>query len=1006
MNPTLLSVILKLRYVGYKSMKLRAVVLGFILFGLLAFPQSVFSAAEYLPGELVVNYKPGRSPTELTAKIFEREKAGESFFGRLRNFTQDFQDKISSQGTAEENLKNLESLEQRWGIGEKKKVFTNYYLLNADKLDVPSAAGEFSRNPNVQFAEPNYLYHIEAVPNDPLYSQLWGMQKINAPGAWDVSTGSDSIIVAVVDTGINYNHEDFDPNLIIKGPNFAYGTLDPLDDHGHGTHVSGTIGALGNNGKGVAGVNWKVKIMAIKALNSGGAGSSTAIAQGIRYAADNGARVVNMSIGGTNSSTLQDAVSYASQKGVVLIAAAGNNGTPQVGCPACYSEVIAVSAADQNSQKAAFSNYGSKIEVAAPGVSILSTTGSGYRSMSGTSMACPHVAGLAALILAKNPSFSADQVRSALTLTADDLGTPGRDIYFGFGQINACKALGGTNCGVIPTPTPTITPGGPTLTPTLTPILTPTVTPGGPTPTPTVTTTPGAPTATPSPTNTPGPTATPIPGAIKSLTLEVMLQGINSQKKDKEFTVKIKGQGKEIVKTQNFSSDDKGIYSEKIDLTSENLTNGSFDFFVKTAYFLRKKFAGVSLAGGDNTLTRVGEPDILRAGDINNSGRIDALDVSLLKNSYSPFNQTSDPADLNLSGFINSLDYSLLLSNYGRSDDDGKTPIPTPTNSQPGNPTVSSPEQPMPTQFPTTIPTKSYPTPKEKRPPRFNPEEKGPFQPAVYEGEFNLEKWGTFKTTIYYPTDKSFAPYPLIVFLHGTFARKEYYLWIGEKLAARGFVVLLFNLPNMLDLNMKSGPDGISGAIDYAQKLNGNQSVPLFNLIYLEKVGVAGHSQGANVALATAAQDKRIKAVVPMAPADIDKTKLPPPLSDFIPVIPDFTKLQVPVQYQAAELDGFCPPEGVKNLYEKTQFNPKEIIEIAGGNHLQFMSQMPLEGVLPIDNKPTISKEKQIEISEYFTSAWFHYFLWENQDAKGYIFGEKIREKLESGDLSFYHFQE
>lgn len=715
-------------------MKLLAVLLGFLLLAwpffsspaLATFP-SGNNTSQYVPGEVIVKYKPGRSPEELSAKIFEKQRVGKTLLGKIKNLTQDLGDRASGQGTPTDNLANQQKLKSKFKILKEEKIFetsgekvlgaatqkdplSNYYLLKSSQLDVNRAKEEFAKDKTVEFAEPNYIYHIMITPNDPYFSQLWGMEKIQAPAAWDVTTGSESVIVAVVDTGINYNHEDFDPSLIIKGPNYAYGTSDPMDDNGHGTHVAGTIGAIGNNGIGVVGINWKVKIMAIKVLNSGGSGSLSTIAQGIQYAADNGAKVVNMSLGGSGNcpSTMTNVLSYAAGKGVTLVAAAGNNNNNAAYfCPASNPNVITVSATDSQDRKAAFSNYGDTVEVAAPGVSILSTHGSSYDWLNGTSMASPHVAGLAGLILAKNPSFSPQQVRDTLTSTADDLGTVGKDPYYGYGRINACKALGGTGCGT--TPTPTATPGGPTFTPTPTSSPTPTLPPGI---TPTAT-----PILTPTSTPTAGPTPTPAPGQITLLKIEIMLQGINSQKLDKIFTIKIRQQSREVVKNQVFSSDDKGIYSGEINLQSENLQNGTFDVFIKTAYFLQKKFAGITLGGGENTLTKVAEDDLLRAGDINNSGIVDQTDVNLLKSAYSPFNIVSNPADLNLNGLVNSLDYSLLVSNLGKSDDNGPTPTSTPTSNPtptpsplPPTPTISPTPTSTPTQQPTLTPTLS-PTP-------------------------------------------------------------------------------------------------------------------------------------------------------------------------------------------------------------------------------------------------------------------------------------------------------
>jgi hypothetical protein len=366
-------------------MKLRVILFGFFLLSCLVFSSSTLAIytpgtidnnqTQYIPGEIIVKYKSNRSPQELTTMIFEKQKRSKTIWGKIRNLSQDLGDRLGGQGTPEENLKNLQNLDKKWGITEKSKVFeeegknilgattpdpfANYYLLKAQDLDVTLAAGEFSQNPSVQFAEPNYIFHILATPNDPYYSQLWGLAKINAPAAWDIFTGSDSIVVAVIDTGINYNHEDFDLSLIIKGRNFISDNDDPLDDNGHGTHVSGTIGAIGNNDKGIVGVNWRVKIMAIKALNSQGEGSLTTIAQGIRYAADYQnpkVRVISMSLGGLGScdGMMNDTLSYAASKDITIIAAAGNdNQDVSYYYLASNTNVIAVAATTQNDQKSA-----------------------------------------------------------------------------------------------------------------------------------------------------------------------------------------------------------------------------------------------------------------------------------------------------------------------------------------------------------------------------------------------------------------------------------------------------------------------------------------------------------------------------------------------------------------------------------------------------------------------------------------------------------------------------
>src|SRR3989344_353521 len=324
------------------------------------------------------------------------------------------------------------------------------------------------------------------IPNDPYYSSsgswgqaypdLWGLKKINAEGGWKESTSSASVVVAVVDTGIDRNHEDLQGNMWVNtrevpsngvdddgngyvddyyGYDFYNRDNDPIDDHGHGTHVAGTIGAVGNNGKGVVGVNWNSGIMAVKFLHGGGSGYTSDGATSIIYAADNGARVINNSWGGPVSQVVHDAVEYAHSKGVVIVAAAGNDNS-EVGSfsPASEEKAITVAATDSNDQKASFSNYGTKIDVAAPGVDVLSLkasnspmctsaiiVGTNYCRISGTSVATPHVAGLAALILSKHPEFTPDEIRQVLRASADDLGTPAFDIYYGRGRINAGKAL-------------------------------------------------------------------------------------------------------------------------------------------------------------------------------------------------------------------------------------------------------------------------------------------------------------------------------------------------------------------------------------------------------------------------------------------------------------------------------------------------------------------------------------------------------------------------------------
>ena len=251
------------------------------------------------------------------------------------------------------------------------------------KGSVPSAIAALEANPAVAYAEPNWIYHAEAVPNDPRYSQLWGLTKINAPAAWNTTTGSAAVKVAVVDTGIATDHLDLSAN-VVPGFDFVQGDSDPRDFNGHGTHVAGTIGARGNNAIGVTGVDWQVSLMPVRVLDGNGSGSNANVSAGFAYACSHGASIVNASLGGTGySSAMRDAIASASCANTLFVVAAGNNGanndsTPHYPCnygapPDNLANVVCVAATDQNDVLANFSDYGQSVDLAAPGVNIPST---------------------------------------------------------------------------------------------------------------------------------------------------------------------------------------------------------------------------------------------------------------------------------------------------------------------------------------------------------------------------------------------------------------------------------------------------------------------------------------------------------------------------------------------------------------------------------------------------------------------------------------------------------
>jgi type VII secretion-associated serine protease mycosin len=310
------------------------------------------------------------------------------------------------------------------------------------------------QDPNVLYAEPNYIaYALDTIPNDPGYGSQWGLPKIGAPAAWDITTGGSDVTIAVVDTGIDLSHPDLSCfGKLTPGWDFVNNDATPDDDFGHGSHVAGIAAACTNNSTGVAGVAWGARLMPVKVLNAYGSGSYEQVANGITYAVDHGADIINLSLGGSeNSTTLADAVQYADDHGVLVVCAAGNCAQDGYQCgylynplmyPAAYPTTLAVAATDSSDNWADFSEHHPYVDVAAPGVSIYSTwRNDSYISLQGTSMSTPYVAGLAALIWSFDPSLTHDQVRDLIQSTADDLGAPGKDDYFGYGRINAQRAL-------------------------------------------------------------------------------------------------------------------------------------------------------------------------------------------------------------------------------------------------------------------------------------------------------------------------------------------------------------------------------------------------------------------------------------------------------------------------------------------------------------------------------------------------------------------------------------
>lgn len=339
----------------------------------------------------------------------------------------------------------------------------------------------------VEYVEPNYIYRVNRTPNDPMLGDLWGMNNASNPGvdigalkAWDIETGDKDLVVGVIDTGINYNHDDLKNNMWtntaelngqagvdddgngviddIYGYNAAGNNGNPLDDHGHGSHCSGTIGASGNDGKGIVGVAWNVKLMGIKFLTASGSGSLDNAIKAIDYGTKMGAKILSNSWGGGGfSQALLEAIQRANQAGVLFVAAAGNesnNNDASPTYPATYEvpNIISVAALNKNGQLASFSNYGKmKVHVGAPGVAIKSSTNvaGGYASWDGTSMAAPHVSGIAALLLSHEPNLTAVEAKARIIATAQKLASLRGKVSSG-GIANAYAAL--TNQVAAPDP--------------------------------------------------------------------------------------------------------------------------------------------------------------------------------------------------------------------------------------------------------------------------------------------------------------------------------------------------------------------------------------------------------------------------------------------------------------------------------------------------------------------------------------------------------------------------
>lgn len=422
---------------------------------------------------------------EILVKVKDRNTPFDNLFSRLRlRLSERLLDNFNFSGTLKERI-------------EEKGLDKVYIVKLEQNEDVPTAITKLKQDPLVEYAEPNYIVHSSVIPNDPNFSKLWGLYNtgqtggisgahINAPPAWD-STHDSNIVVGIIDTGIDYNHEDLASNVWtnpgeiagngkdddnngfiddIHGWDFANSDKDPIDDNGHGTHVAGTIGAIGNNGVGIVGVNWNVKMAALKFLNRYGSGTTANAVKAVLYANMMGFKITNNSWGGGGyTQSLYDAINAANNAGNLFVAAAGNSGNntdSSANYPASYNlpNIISVAATDHKDNLASFSNYGgNSVDLGAPGVDIYSTVpkgscslcdSSGYDFLSGTSMATPHVSGVAALVWSADNGLSNLAIKDKILYSTDALSSLSGKTISG-GRLNLHKAL--TQSYTAPTPT-------------------------------------------------------------------------------------------------------------------------------------------------------------------------------------------------------------------------------------------------------------------------------------------------------------------------------------------------------------------------------------------------------------------------------------------------------------------------------------------------------------------------------------------------------------------------
>lgn len=353
-------------------------------------------SAEYVPGSLIVKFVDGTSP-DVARRVLARVDA--------------------------DLEASVDPLDVR--------------VVEVPPTETRDALATVGASPAVEYVERDVVVQSFAtIPNDTLWNEQWGLQVVDAPSAWDTARGSPNTVVAVLDTGVDAAHPDLHASLV-AGYDFVNGDSDPDDDEGHGTAAAGVIAARTNNGRGQAGLCWRCSLMPVKVLDANGEGNTSDVAAGIVWAVDHGARVISMSLGGPGTTqTLADAVSYAVAKGAVVVAAAGNEGSSDLNYPAAFEGVIGVAGTTRTGELYSWSNFGSWVQLAAPGCNVAPYPDGEYVNFCGTSSATPIVAGVAGLVFSARPAATRRQVEDALVQSVVQLGTAVR-----YGRVSAQRTL-------------------------------------------------------------------------------------------------------------------------------------------------------------------------------------------------------------------------------------------------------------------------------------------------------------------------------------------------------------------------------------------------------------------------------------------------------------------------------------------------------------------------------------------------------------------------------------